>query len=179
VSTRCLSVGGLWSISNHGLQGCTSFAPYWKLEGDTKNTETLVWFLVIQKPFHAVSQWLFPIKYTCLLVAWLWHLQHVCCSDVYVNISDSIQLLVVDVVSAAAAVPASSGPQVAEQPPHYILFLTNLPQETSDVMLSMLFNQWVNQCCYYWAVVTCITGWVHLLLRRKDNTKVNNFSKNK
>ena len=44
----------------------------------------------------------------------------------------------------AEAAPASSGPQVAEQPPHYILFLTNLPQETSDVMLSMLFNQYVH-----------------------------------
>lgn len=42
-------------------------------------------------------------------------------------------------VSVVAPVPAGS--QVAEQPPHYILFLTNLPQETSDVMLSMLFNQ--------------------------------------
>ena len=32
---------------------------------------------------------------------------------------------------------------VTEQPPHYILFLTNLPEETSDVMLSMLFSQLV------------------------------------
>lgn len=40
-----------------------------------------------------------------------------------------------------AKAPASSAPQVAEQPPHHILFLTSLPQETSDVMLSMLFNQ--------------------------------------
>lgn len=28
-----------------------------------------------------------------------------------------------------------------EQPPNQILFLTNLPKETSDLMLSMLFNQ--------------------------------------
>lgn len=31
----------------------------------------------------------------------------------------------------------------AEQPPNQILFLTNLPDETSEMMLSMLFNQWV------------------------------------
>jgi len=30
---------------------------------------------------------------------------------------------------------------VAEQPPNQILFLTNLPDETSEMMLSMLFNQ--------------------------------------
>jgi len=42
---------------------------------------------------------------------------------------------------AAVVAPVPAGSQVAEQPPHYILFLTNLPQETSDVMLSMLFNQ--------------------------------------
>ena len=29
----------------------------------------------------------------------------------------------------------------AEQPPNQILFLTNLPEETNDVMLGMLFNQ--------------------------------------
>ena len=32
---------------------------------------------------------------------------------------------------------------IPEQPPHYILFLTNLPEETNEMMLSMLFNQWV------------------------------------
>ena len=47
----------------------------------------------------------------------------------------------------AAAVPVSAGSQVAEQPPHYILFLTSLPPETSDVMLSMLFNQLVTVAC--------------------------------
>jgi U2 small nuclear ribonucleoprotein B'' len=30
-----------------------------------------------------------------------------------------------------------------EQPPNQILFLTNLPDETSEMMLSMLFNQYV------------------------------------
>lgn len=30
---------------------------------------------------------------------------------------------------------------VPEQPPNQILFLTNLPDETSEIMLSMLFNQ--------------------------------------
>ena len=30
---------------------------------------------------------------------------------------------------------------VPEQPPNQILFLTNLPDETSEMMLSMLFNQ--------------------------------------
>lgn len=30
-----------------------------------------------------------------------------------------------------------------EQPPNQILFLTNLPDETSEMMLSMLFNQLV------------------------------------
>jgi len=36
-----------------------------------------------------------------------------------------------------AAVPAA----IPEQPPHHILFLTNLPEETNEMMLSMLFNQ--------------------------------------
>ena len=47
---------------------------------------------------------------------------------------------------------AASGPAIIpEQPPHYILFLTNLPEETNEMMLSMLFNQLVlivNYCCY-------------------------------
>jgi len=38
---------------------------------------------------------------------------------------------------AAPAGPAS----IPEQPPHHILFLTNLPEETNEMMLSMLFNQ--------------------------------------
>lgn len=38
---------------------------------------------------------------------------------------------------AAPAAPAI----IPEQPPHYILFLTNLPEETNETMLSMLFSQ--------------------------------------
>lgn len=35
----------------------------------------------------------------------------------------------------------SSFPQLSENPPNHILFLTNLPEETNELMLSMLFNQ--------------------------------------
>ncbi|KAM3865100.1 U2 small nuclear ribonucleoprotein B'' [Diretmus argenteus] len=31
--------------------------------------------------------------------------------------------------------------QVPDNPPNYILFLSNLPEETNEMMLSMLFNQ--------------------------------------
>lgn len=31
--------------------------------------------------------------------------------------------------------------QLSENPPNHILFLTNLPEETNELMLSMLFNQ--------------------------------------
>nr|XP_033811211.1 U1 small nuclear ribonucleoprotein A [Geotrypetes seraphini]XP_033811212.1 U1 small nuclear ribonucleoprotein A [Geotrypetes seraphini] len=31
--------------------------------------------------------------------------------------------------------------QISENPPNHILFLTNLPEETNELMLSMLFNQ--------------------------------------
>ena len=42
----------------------------------------------------------------------------------------------------APAAPVSAGPtSIPEQPPHHILFLTNLPEETNEMMLSMLFNQ--------------------------------------
>jgi len=41
--------------------------------------------------------------------------------------------VVPDVPAVSAAIP--------EQPPHHILFLTNLPEETTEMMLSMLFNQ--------------------------------------
>lgn len=34
-----------------------------------------------------------------------------------------------------------SFPQLSENPPNHILFLTNLPEETNELMLSMLFNQ--------------------------------------
>ncbi|EGI62578.1 U2 small nuclear ribonucleoprotein B'' [Atta colombica] len=43
-----------------------------------------------------------------------------------------------------ASIPQHSGlvnAAVPEQPPNQILFLTNLPDETSEMMLSMLFNQ--------------------------------------
>uniref|UniRef100_A0AAX7URJ4 RRM domain-containing protein n=1 Tax=Astatotilapia calliptera TaxID=8154 RepID=A0AAX7URJ4_ASTCA len=35
----------------------------------------------------------------------------------------------------------SCGPSVPDNPPNYILFLNNLPEETNEMMLSMLFNQ--------------------------------------
>jgi len=34
---------------------------------------------------------------------------------------------------------------VGEQPPNQILFLTNLPEETTEIMLQMLFNQYVTE----------------------------------
>ncbi|XP_054723080.1 U1 small nuclear ribonucleoprotein A-like [Uloborus diversus] len=37
--------------------------------------------------------------------------------------------------------PSQLAAHAMEQPPNQILFLTNLPAETSDMMLSMLFNQ--------------------------------------
>lgn len=45
--------------------------------------------------------------------------------------------------TAAAVQPAMSAAptSIPEQPPHHILFLTNLPEETNEMMLSMLFNQ--------------------------------------
>lgn len=50
-------------------------------------------------------------------------------------------------INPAAAAPtappaAPAGPAtIPEQPPNQILFLTNLPEETNEMMLSMLFNQ--------------------------------------
>lgn len=41
----------------------------------------------------------------------------------------------------ADAGAATSNSATAEQPPNQILFLTNLPEETNEMMLSMLFNQ--------------------------------------
>ncbi|PKU29357.1 otoraplin [Limosa lapponica baueri] len=32
--------------------------------------------------------------------------------------------------------------KVPDNPPNYILFLNNLPEETNEMMLSMLFNHW-------------------------------------
>lgn len=46
-----------------------------------------------------------------------------------------------NVNTSAAPAPAAAAPVIPEQPPHYILFLTNLPEETNEMMLSMLFNQ--------------------------------------
>lgn len=42
---------------------------------------------------------------------------------------------------SAAPAGATTPAAIPEQPPHYILFLTNLPEETNEMMLSMLFNQ--------------------------------------
>ncbi|XP_072240122.1 U2 small nuclear ribonucleoprotein B'' [Leuresthes tenuis] len=43
---------------------------------------------------------------------------------------------------AAAATPVHTpAVQVPDNPPNYILFLSNLPEETNEMMLSMLFNQ--------------------------------------
>ncbi len=36
---------------------------------------------------------------------------------------------------------APAGGPVMEAPPNQILFLTNLPEETNEMMLQMLFNQ--------------------------------------
>ncbi|XP_046371694.1 U1 small nuclear ribonucleoprotein A-like [Haliotis rufescens] len=40
-----------------------------------------------------------------------------------------------------AAAPAAPSTAIPEQPPNQILFITNLPEETNEMMLSMLFNQ--------------------------------------
>jgi len=56
-------------------------------------------------------------------------------------------LLFVDTVAPSLAQPPAVAPAPAiipDQPPHYILFLTNLPDETNEMMLSMLFNQSVH-----------------------------------
>ncbi|XP_038570851.1 U2 small nuclear ribonucleoprotein B'' [Micropterus salmoides] len=41
----------------------------------------------------------------------------------------------------SAAPVHSPAAQVPDNPPNYILFLNNLPEETNEMMLSMLFNQ--------------------------------------
>ena len=45
--------------------------------------------------------------------------------------------------SRPIAMPAAGpfGGPVIEAPPNQILFLTNLPEETNEMMLQMLFNQ--------------------------------------
>ena len=45
------------------------------------------------------------------------------------------------VAPLATPAPAAAPTAMPEQPPHHILFLTNLPEETNEMMLSMLFNQ--------------------------------------
>ncbi|XP_064359172.1 U1 small nuclear ribonucleoprotein A isoform X1 [Dromaius novaehollandiae] len=44
---------------------------------------------------------------------------------------------------APGGIPPGAMPpqQLSENPPNHILFLTNLPEETNELMLSMLFNQ--------------------------------------
>ncbi|XP_073783722.1 U2 small nuclear ribonucleoprotein B'' isoform X1 [Danio rerio] len=37
--------------------------------------------------------------------------------------------------------PPPATVQIPDNPPNYILFLNNLPEETNEMMLSMLFNQ--------------------------------------
>ncbi|NXN15346.1 SNRPA protein, partial [Indicator maculatus] len=48
--------------------------------------------------------------------------------------------------AAAGGTPAAAAVQgavpLSENPPNHILFLTNLPEETNELMLSMLFNQY-------------------------------------
>ena len=46
-------------------------------------------------------------------------------------------------MAVSGAAPAAPAPALPEQPPNQILFITNLPEETNEMMLSMLFNQWV------------------------------------
>ena len=49
------------------------------------------------------------------------------------------------IFSAAPSGGAAPAPtSIPEQPPNQILFLTNLPEETNEMMLSMLFNQYVS-----------------------------------
>ncbi|XP_031168916.1 U2 small nuclear ribonucleoprotein B'' isoform X2 [Sander lucioperca] len=44
--------------------------------------------------------------------------------------------------AAGSTAPVNSAAvQVVDNPPNYILFLNNLPEETNEMMLSMLFNQ--------------------------------------
>ncbi|XP_040409102.1 U2 small nuclear ribonucleoprotein B'' isoform X1 [Cygnus olor] len=43
--------------------------------------------------------------------------------------------------SASAPGTSPQNQQVPDNPPNYILFLNNLPEETNEMMLSMLFNQ--------------------------------------
>ncbi|XP_028316166.1 U2 small nuclear ribonucleoprotein B'' isoform X2 [Gouania willdenowi] len=51
------------------------------------------------------------------------------------------ELLIAPQKDQVAAPGVSPVLQVPDNPPNYILFLNNLPQETTEMMLSMLFNQ--------------------------------------
>ncbi|XP_046561451.1 U1 small nuclear ribonucleoprotein A-like isoform X2 [Haliotis rubra] len=42
---------------------------------------------------------------------------------------------------SSTSAPAAPSTAIPEQPPNQILFITNLPEETNEMMLSMLFNQ--------------------------------------
>lgn len=52
-----------------------------------------------------------------------------------------VQNMVPSAIAPPSAGPSQPSTRAQEQPPNQILFLTNLPKETSDLMLSMLFNQ--------------------------------------
>lgn len=53
----------------------------------------------------------------------------------------SCRAAVVDGAAPAAGGATGAPAVIPEQPPNQILFLTNLPEETNEMMLSMLFNQ--------------------------------------
>ncbi|XP_071996530.1 U2 small nuclear ribonucleoprotein B'' [Engystomops pustulosus] len=55
------------------------------------------------------------------------------------NAANKKSLLAADMDSAAPG--AAQNQLVLDNPPNYILFLNNLPEETNEMMLSMLFNQ--------------------------------------
>lgn len=46
-----------------------------------------------------------------------------------------------DPPAAKKTAPGGAATPLSENPPNHILFLTNLPEETNELMLSMLFNQ--------------------------------------
>uniref|UniRef100_A0A3P9C8M4 Small nuclear ribonucleoprotein polypeptide B2 n=2 Tax=Haplochromini TaxID=319058 RepID=A0A3P9C8M4_9CICH len=51
------------------------------------------------------------------------------------------QELAANATKKPALIRLSFSSQVPDNPPNYILFLNNLPEETNEMMLSMLFNQ--------------------------------------
>uniref|UniRef100_A0A669BF64 Small nuclear ribonucleoprotein polypeptide B2 n=3 Tax=Pseudocrenilabrinae TaxID=318546 RepID=A0A669BF64_ORENI len=51
------------------------------------------------------------------------------------------QELAANATKKPALIRLSFSSQVPDNPPNYILFLSNLPEETNEMMLSMLFNQ--------------------------------------